>query len=134
MYSLTVSDHFMVAHSLKGAVFGPAQGLHGATFAVEATFFRSALDPDNVVVDIGRATAVLDEILTELNYQNLDNHPQFLDQVTTTEFLAHHIFERVAGAVRDGRLGHHAQEISSLRITLIESPVARASYEGPLGA
>jgi 6-pyruvoyl-tetrahydropterin synthase len=133
MYSLTVSDHFMVAHSLKGAVFGPAQGLHGATFAVEATFFRPVLDPDNIVIDIGRAQTVLHEILAEMNYQNLDNLPQFVEQVTTTEFLAHHVFERLADAARDGRLGQHADGISGLRVTLVESPTARASYEGPLG-
>src|ERR1700733_5728023 len=133
MYSLTVSDHIMVAHSLKGAVFGPAQAMHGAPFVVEATFFRPALDPDNIVVDIGRAQAVLHEILAELNYRNLDEHPQLLGHVTTTEFLAHHIFEQLAARVQDGGLGQHAQGINSLKVTLVESPVARASYEGPLG-
>jgi 6-pyruvoyltetrahydropterin/6-carboxytetrahydropterin synthase len=132
MYSLTVSDHFMVAHSLRGAVFGLAQGLHGATFAVEATFLRPDLDPDNIVVDIGLAQTVLHEILARLNYQNLDEHPLFRAQITTTEFLAHHIFEGLSDAVKEGGLGRHAQGISSLRVTLIESPVARASYEGPL--
>jgi 6-pyruvoyltetrahydropterin/6-carboxytetrahydropterin synthase len=133
MYRLTISDHFMIAHSLKGAVFGPAQGLHGATFAVEAVFFRPELDPDNIVVDIGQAQAVLHEILTAFNYKNLDEHPQFAGQLTTTEFLAHYIFERIAETIRDGRLGQHAQGLSSLRVTLTESPIARASYEGPLG-
>ncbi len=133
MYRLTVSDHFMIAHSLKGAVFGPAQGLHGATFAVEAAFFRPVLDPDNIVVDIGLAQAVLREILAALNYRNLDEHPRFSGQVTTTEFLAHDIFAQLAGAIREGRLGPHADGLNRLRVTLIESPVARASYEGPLG-
>jgi 6-pyruvoyl-tetrahydropterin synthase len=133
MYSLTVSDHFMVAHSLTGAVFGPAQAMHGATFIVEATFFRPTLDPDNIVVDIGRAQALLREVLAELNYQNLDEHPKLSGHVTTTEFLAHHIFERLGAMVRDGGLGQHAQGINSLKVTLAESPIARASYEGPLG-
>jgi 6-pyruvoyltetrahydropterin/6-carboxytetrahydropterin synthase len=133
MYRLAISDHFMVAHSLKGAVFGPAQGMHGATFAVEAMFFRPELDPDNIVVDIGLAQTTLHAVLADLNYKNLDTHPQFLGRVTTTEFLAHYIFERIAEAVQDGRLGQHAQGLSHLRVTLTESPVARASYEGPLG-
>ncbi len=133
MYRLAISDHFMIAHSLKGAVFGPAQDLHGATFAVEAVFFRPSLDPDNIVVDIGRAQTALHEILAVLNYKNLDAHPQFVGQLTTTEFLAHYIFERIAQAIRDGQFGQHAHGISSLRVTLAESPVARASYEAPLG-
>jgi 6-pyruvoyl-tetrahydropterin synthase len=133
MYSLIISDHFMIAHSLKGSVFGPAQGLHGATFAVEAAFFRPVLDPDNIVVDIGQARIVLNEILAELNFKNLDEHPRFSDQLTTTEFLAHYIFRCVEAAVLEGRLGPHAQGIARVRITLVESPVARASYEGPLG-
>lgn len=134
MYSLTVSDHFMVAHSLKGAVFGPAQAMHGATFVVEATFFRPTLDPDNIVLDIGRAQTVLHEILADLNYQNLDEHPKLAGQVTTTECLAHHIFAQLAARIQDGGLGPHAHGVNSLKVTLVESPVARASYEGPLGA
>src|SRR5271168_3783976 len=113
MYSLATSDHFMIAHSLKGEVFGPAQGLHGATYAVEAVFFRQELDPDNIVVDIGRAQTVLHEILADLNYKNLDTHPQFIGKLTTTEFLAHYIFGRIADAVHDGSLGQHAHGLSS---------------------
>jgi 6-pyruvoyltetrahydropterin/6-carboxytetrahydropterin synthase len=133
MYSLTISDHFMIAHSLQGAVFGPAQGLHGATYAVEAAFFRPVLDPDNIVVDIGQARIVLHEILAEFNYKNLDDHPRFSERVTTTEFLAHYIFRCIAAAILEGRLGPHAQGVNRVRVTLVESPVARASYEGPLG-
>jgi 6-pyruvoyltetrahydropterin/6-carboxytetrahydropterin synthase len=133
MYSLTISDHFMIAHSLKGTVFGSAQGLHGATYVVEAAFFRPDLDPDNIVVDIGLARNVLHEILSEFNYQNLDEHPQFPGRVTTTEFLAHYIFRCIADAIQAGRLGPHAQGIDRIRVTLVESPVAQASYEGPLG-
>ena len=133
MYSLATSDHFMIAHSLKGEVFGPAQALHGATYAVEAVFFRPELDPDNIVVDIGRSQTVLHEILAELNYKNLDAYPQFIGKVTSTEFLAHYIFERIAEAVHNGQLGPHAHGLSTLRVTLTESPLARASYEGPLG-
>jgi 6-pyruvoyl-tetrahydropterin synthase len=133
MYSVAVSDHFMMAHSLRGAVFGPAQALHGATYAVEAMFFRATLDPDNIVVDIGAARTVLQDILAALNYRNLDESPAFAGQVTTTEFLARHIFDRLADAAREGGLGAHAAGLASLRVTLTESPVARAAYEGPLG-
>jgi 6-pyruvoyltetrahydropterin/6-carboxytetrahydropterin synthase len=132
MYSLTISDHFMIAHSLKGSVFGPAQGLHGSTYTVEATFFRPVLDPDNIVLDIGQARIVLQEILAEFNYKNLNDHPRFSQQLTTTEFLAHYIFRCIAAAVLEGRLGAHAQGVTRMRVTLVESPVARASYEGPL--
>ena len=132
MYAVEVRDHIMIAHSLPGEVFGPAQGLHGATFVVDVAFFRDALDPDNIVVDIGRATDTLKTILKPLNYANLDAHGPFAGQVTTTEFLARHIFDAMAQAVRDGRLGPHAHGLARLRVTLNESHVARAWYEAPL--
>ena len=132
MFAVEVRDHIMIAHSLKGAVFGPAQGLHGATFVVDVAFFREALDPDNIVVDIGRATETLKQVLHGLNYANLDDHPAFKGQVTTTEFLSRHIFDQMAAAVRDGRLGEHAGGIDRLRVTLNESHIAKAWYEAPI--
>ena len=132
MYAVEVRDHIMIAHSLKGAVFGPAQGLHGATFVVDVAFFRETLDPDNIVVDIGRATDTLKQVLHGLNYANLDDHPALKDHVTTTEFLSRYIFDRMAAAIRDGRLGTHAGGIDRLRVTLGESHVARAWYEAAI--
>ena len=132
MFAVEVRDHIMIAHSLKGAVFGPAQGLHGATFVVDVAFFREALDPDNIVVDIGRATETLKQVLHGLNYANLDDHPAFKGQVTTTEFLSRHIFDQMAAAVRDGRLGEHAGGIDRLRVTLNESHIAKAWYEAAI--
>src|SRR6185312_13164472 len=132
MFAVEVRDHIMIAHSLKGAVFGPAQGLHGATFVVDVAFFREALDPDNIVVDIGRATDTLKKILHGLNYANLDDHPAFKGQVTTTEFLSRHIFDQMADAVRDGRLGELAGGIDRLRVTLNESHIAKAWYEAAI--
>jgi len=132
MFAVEVRDHIMIAHSLKGAVFGPAQGLHGATFVVDVAFFREALDPDNIVVDIGRATDTLKQVLHGLNYANLDDHPAFKGQVTTTEFLCRHIFDQMASAARDGRLGEHAGGIDRLRVTLNESHIARAWYEAAI--
>lgn len=132
MYAVEVRDHIMIAHSLKGAVFGPAQGLHGATFVVDVAFFREVLDPDNIVVDIGRATETLKQILHGLNYANLDDHPAFKGKVTTTEFLCRHIFDQMAAAARDGRLGEHAGGIDRLRVTLNESHIARAWYEAAI--
>jgi 6-pyruvoyl-tetrahydropterin synthase len=132
MFAVEVRDHIMIAHSLKGAVFGPAQGLHGATFVVDVAFFREVLDPDNIVVDIGRATETLKQVLHELNYANLDDHPAFKGKVTTTEFLSHYIFDQMAAAVRDGRLGEHAGGIDRLRVTLNESHIAKAWYEAAI--
>lgn len=132
MYAVEVRDHIMIAHSLKGDVFGPAQKLHGATFIVDVAFFREALDPDNIVVDIGAATDALKETLKPLNYANLDDLPELKGHVTTTEFLARHIFEAMAKAAREGRLGAHAGGLSKMRVTLEESHVARAWFEGPL--
>ena len=129
MYAVEVRDHIMIAHSLAGAVFGPAQGLHGATYVVDVAFFREALDPDNIVVDIGRATETLKQVLHGLNYANLDDHPAFKGAVTTTEFLSRHIFEQMAAAIRNGRLGEYAGGIDRLRVTLNESHIAKAWCE-----
>ena len=130
MYSLNVRDHFMIAHSFTGAAFGPAQKLHGATYVVDATFARPALDADGMVVDIGRAGDVLKAILAELNYRNLDDEPAFAGRNTTTEFLAREIFERLAAAIRAGDLGEGAGGVTSIAVTLHESHVAWGRYEG----
>jgi 6-pyruvoyltetrahydropterin/6-carboxytetrahydropterin synthase len=130
VYSVTVRDHFMIAHSLTGEVFGPAQNLHGATYVVDATFRRPELDSDGVVVDIGRAVDELRAVLAELNFRNLNEEPAFAGKNTTTEFLAREIFDRLVRAVHAGRLGDAARGVSSLCVTLTESPVAWGSYEG----
>ena len=132
MYSVTVRDHFMIAHSLKGDVFGPAQNLHGATYVVDATFRRSALDGDGVVVDIGLASEQLREVMTGLNFRNLDEEPAFAGRNTTTEVLAREVFDRLVRAVHAGKLGDAARGVSSLCVTLRESPTAWGSYEGEL--
>ena len=132
MYSVCVRDHFMIAHSFTGAVFGPAQRLHGATFVVDAEFRRPELDGDGIVVDIGRAGEALHAILGELNYRNLDDEPVFRGRNTTTEVLARTIFDRLAAAIRAGRLGPQADGIVALKVTLHESHVAWASYEADL--
>ncbi|WP_019024709.1 MULTISPECIES: 6-carboxytetrahydropterin synthase [unclassified Thioalkalivibrio] len=130
MYSLNVRDHFMIAHSFSGETFGPAQNLHGATYVVDVTFRRAALDADGLVVDIGRASEVVRAILGELNYQNLDEREDFRGQNTTTEFLAHAIHQRVAQAIAQGELGESARGLDAVAVTLHESHVAWASYEG----
>lgn len=130
MYSLNVRDHFMIAHSFHGEVFGPAQRLHGATYVVDATFRRAELDADGLVVDIGRAGDRLKEIMAELSYRNLDEEPAFTGQNTTTEFLARVIFDRLARAARDGALGDGARGLTAICVTLHESHVAWGSYEG----
>jgi 6-pyruvoyl-tetrahydropterin synthase len=133
MFAVEVRDHIMIAHSLPGEVFGPAQKMHGATFVVDVAFFRDELDPDNIVVDIGRATDALKAILKPINYANLDEHAPFKGKgPTTTEFLARHIFHEMALKVRGGELGPHASGLTKLRVTLGESHVARAWCEGPL--
>lgn len=132
MYSVTVRGHMMIAHSFKGAVFGPAQRLHGATYVVDVEFRRPELDADGIVVDIGRAGEVVNGILGELSYRNLDDEPAFAGRNTTTEFLARLIFDRTAEAIRGGRLGPDAQAVVAVRVTLHESHVASASYEGRL--
>jgi 6-pyruvoyltetrahydropterin/6-carboxytetrahydropterin synthase len=132
MYSVTVRDHLMAAHSFKGEVFGPAQRLHGATFVVDVEFRRRDLDADGIVVDFGRATEVLKAVLAPLNFRNLDDEPAFKGRNTTTEFLARVVFDAMAAAVRRGDLGPEARALESLRVTLHESHVAWAAYEGPL--
>jgi 6-pyruvoyl-tetrahydropterin synthase len=132
VYAVEVSDHIMIAHSFRGEVFGPAQRLHGATFAVSAAFMADALDPNGIVVDIGRAFDVLKEVLAPLNYRNLDDVPEFKSVNTTTEFLTRHVFDGLAAAVRGGRLGRNGREIAVIRVTVAESPSARAWYEGSL--
>jgi 6-pyruvoyltetrahydropterin/6-carboxytetrahydropterin synthase len=132
VYSVSVRDHFMVAHSFTGEVFGPAQRLHGATFVVDVEFRRAELDRDGVVVDIGRATEVLHAILGALNFRNLDEMAEFKGRNTTTEFLARVIFDRVAAAIGRSDLGDAARGVHSVRVTLHESHVASASYDAPL--
>jgi 6-pyruvoyl-tetrahydropterin synthase len=130
MYGLNVRDHFMIAHSFAGDVFGPAQRLHGATYVVDATFRRAELDGDGLVVDIGRAGDLLRSILADMNYRNLDEYPDFAGKNTTTEFLARAIQERIVRAAREGRLGEGARGLASICVTLHESHVAWGSYEG----
>jgi 6-pyruvoyl-tetrahydropterin synthase len=132
MYSLTVREHFMIAHSFKGAVFGPAQALHGATYLVDMEMRRPELDNDGLVVDIGLASQSLAAILAKLNFQNLDELPEFSGKNTTTEFLAKVIFDRVAESIRDGEFGEAAAGLTSLKVTLHESHIAWAAFEGAL--
>jgi 6-pyruvoyl-tetrahydropterin synthase len=132
MYAVEVRDHVMIAHSFKGDLFGPAQGLHGATFVVDVAFFRESLTPDGVVVDIGRASEALRRVLAPLNYRNLDDLPDFAGQNTTTEFLCGHIHGAMAAAVRAGDLGPGGEGVSRIRVTLHESHLARAWFEAPL--
>ena len=132
MFSITVRDHIMVAHSFKGEVFGPAQRLHGATFVVDATFKRAELDDDNIVVDIGLAGQQLGELLGELNYRNLDEEPAFAGINTSTEFLAKVIADRLAERSKAGSLGPSASGLSGIAVTLHESHNAWASYERSL--
>jgi 6-pyruvoyl-tetrahydropterin synthase len=122
----------MIAHSFRGAVFGPAQALHGATFVIDAAFIAEALDSNGIVIDIGRAHDALKALLSPLNYRNLDDIPEFKGRNTTTEFLAKHIYDALAGAARTGELGRPGRELNALRITVSESHVARAQYEAPL--
>ena len=134
MYSLAVSDHVMIAHSFVGEIFGPAQRLHGATYAVEMEVRRAELDPDGLVCDIGKALDTLKAVLAEINYHNLDELPSFKSRNTTTEFLAGEIHRRLKTRIAAGALGPGtAGALATLRVTLRESPVAWAAFEGPLG-
>lgn len=130
MYSVRVRDHMMIAHSFEGAIFGPAQGLHGATYVVDVEFCREALDADGLVIDIGLASRALSEVLAAYNYRNLDEEPDFSGQNTTTEFLAKVVFDRLAERIRNNELGEGARGLGSMRVTLGESHIAWASYEG----
>ncbi len=132
MYSITVRDHIMIAHSFRGEVFGPAQALHGATFVVDATFFADTLDKNGIVVDIGRAHAALTDILRPLNYRNLDDVPEFAGSNTTTEFICQHVFDKLAAAARESELGRGGRALKSIRVSISESHVASAAYEAPL--
>ncbi|MBX6742688.1 MAG: 6-carboxytetrahydropterin synthase [Acetobacteraceae bacterium] len=132
MFSLTVCDHIMVAHSFRGAAFGPAQRLHGATFAVEAEFRAPKLDDLHLLVDIGLAKAELRRVLDRLDYRNLDAEPDFAGKNTTTEYLAFHIHGLLSAALREGRLGPGSAGVSGLKVLLRESPNAWAAFEGPV--
>ncbi len=132
MYCVRVRDHFMIAHSFRGEVFGPARALHGATYVVDAEFRRQELDPDGIVVDIGRAAEALRAVLAGLNYRNLDDEPAFAGRNTTTEFLARAVFDRIAARIAAGELGPHADGLAALKVTLAESHIAAASYEAAL--
>jgi|RhiMethySRZTD1v2_1073278.scaffolds.fasta_scaffold181083_2 6-pyruvoyltetrahydropterin/6-carboxytetrahydropterin synthase len=129
MYTVCVRDHVMLAHSLNGEVFGPAQKLHGATYVVDVEFRRPDLDKDGIVVDIGLASQALRSALANLNYRNLDDEPAFKSRNTTTEFLAHVIFERLHESIQSGELGPGARQLNSMRVTLHESHIAWAAYE-----
>jgi 6-pyruvoyl-tetrahydropterin synthase len=132
VFSVTVRDHMMIAHSLRGETFGPAQRLHGATYVVDATFRRADLDADGTVLDIGRASAELHAVVSELNYRNLDDEPALAGMNTTTEVLARVIADRLAERAYDGALGDAARKLDGLVVTLRESHVASASYERAL--
>lgn len=132
MFTVEVRDHVMIAHSFRGAVFGPAQALHGATFVVDVAFIAPTLDQNGIVVDIGRAHEVLKSVLQPLNYRNLDELPEFKGKNTTTEFLAKYVFDKLASGARAGELGRDGRELGAIRVKIAESHVARASYEAPL--
>lgn len=134
MYSVEVRDRIMIAHSLPDPFFGPAQNMHGATFIVDVAFFRDRLTPQNVVVDIGAALDVLSKTLKPLAYQNLDALPQFKGVLTTTEFLCKYIFDNMAAAAISGALGNDGKTLSRIRVTLSETDLARATFEGAVGA
>jgi 6-pyruvoyltetrahydropterin/6-carboxytetrahydropterin synthase len=132
VYSVSVRGHMMIAHSLRGDVFGPAQQLHGATYVVDVEFRRSNLDADGIVVDIGRASEALNAILSGLSYRNLNDDPAFAGRNTTTEFLARVIFDRMAEKIRGGDLGAGGRAVESMRVTLRESHIAGAAFDGSL--
>ena len=132
MFAVEVRDHIMIAHSFRGAVFGPAQALHGATFVIDAAFSAETLDDNGIVIDIGRAHEALKAVVVALNYRNLDDVPEFKGSNTTTEFLTKYIFERLAQDARADKLGRNGRELKAIRVTLSESHVARAWYESNL--
>ena len=132
VYAVEVREHIMIAHSLPGDLFGPAQNLHGATYVVDVAFMRPDLTADGVVVDIGRALTALKETLAPINYANLDSLPEFQGKLTTTEFLCRWVFNQMVSAIQEGRLGPGAEGVASMRVTLNESHVAKAWFEGPV--
>ncbi|MDX2222028.1 MAG: 6-carboxytetrahydropterin synthase [Rhodospirillaceae bacterium] len=132
MYAVEVRDHVMIAHSIKGEVFGPAQNLHGATYVIDVCFMRAELDEHDIVVDIGLATETVKDVLSAINFRNLDDHPDFKGRRSTTEAVARWVFDRMKQAVQAGRLGPSARGLERLKITLHESHAARASYDGAL--
>jgi 6-pyruvoyl-tetrahydropterin synthase len=132
LFAVEVRDHIMIAHSFHGAVFGPAQALHGATFVVDAAFIAETLDANGIVIDIGRAHEALKAILGPLNHRNLDEVEAFKGVNTTTEFLTKHVFDSLAATARSGVLGREGRELTAIRVTVSESHVARAWYEAPL--
>jgi len=132
MFAVEVSDQIMIAHSFRGAVFGPAQELHGATFVVRVAFLAEWLDENGIVIDIGRAHEALKSALAPLNYRNLDDLPQFRGVNTTTEFVTKYVFDQIAELARAGSLGREGRELKAIRVTVLESPSASAWYEAPL--
>jgi 6-pyruvoyl-tetrahydropterin synthase len=132
MFAVEVRDRIMIGHSLPDPFFGPAQGMHGATFVVDVAFFREKLTKQNVVVDIGAALDVLGETLKALKYKNLDELPQFKGTLTTTEFLCHYVFEAISKAARNGALGEDGKGLTKIKVTLHETDLARAWFEGPV--
>lgn len=132
MYRLCVRDHFMIAHSFKGEIFGPAQRTHGATYVVDVIFQRPELGEDSLVIDIGLASEAVNEVLSHLNYRNLDDEEAFVGKNTSTEFMASVIFSRLADAIGEGKMGKTAQGITRMEVKLHESHIAWASYEGDL--
>jgi 6-pyruvoyl-tetrahydropterin synthase len=132
MFTVEVRDHIMIAHSFRGAIFGPAQALHGATFVVDAAFISKELDPNGIVIDIGRAHEALKATLSAINYCNLDEREEFKGINTTTEFLTKYIYDKLAQAAREDKLGRNGRELHALRVTISESHVARAWYEAAL--
>jgi 6-pyruvoyl-tetrahydropterin synthase len=132
VFSVTIRDHMMIAHSFRGEVFGPAQRLHGATYVVDATFRRETLDADNIVVDIGRAAEVLHEVVSALSYRNLDDEAEFADMNTSTEALARVVADRLADGVHAGAFGEAGRGLAAIAVTLHESHIAWATYERTL--
>ncbi len=132
MFAVEVRDRIMIGHSLPDPFFGPAQGMHGATFIVDVAFFREQLTKQNVVVDIGAALDVLADTLKALKYKNLDELPQFKGKLTTTEFLCHYVFEAISKAARNGALGEDGKGLTKIKVTLHETDLARAWFEGPV--
>ena len=132
MFTVEVTEQIMVAHSFRGEIFGPAQRLHGATFVISAAFIAETLDPNGIVVDIGRAQECLKAVLAPLNFRNLDDLEAFAGRNTTTEFLTKHVFDALADAVRNEALGRNSEELAAIRVTIAESPWARAYYEAKL--